>query len=58
MIFQLFHDGCTLKNKDKCQAFGIQFVDRRFRYNNSVALSFSKALSIKADKVAELAQDA
>ena len=41
---QFIHDGYSLLNKYKCQAFGIQFLDRRFRHNNFVALLFRKAL--------------
>ena len=41
-FYQIIHDGAALLNKHKHQAFGMQFVDMRFRYDNDVALSFRK----------------
>ena len=52
------HDGATLLNKDKHHAFGMQFADAKFRHNNAIALSFRKPLSHKANKVAELKEEA
>ena len=46
------HDGAALLDKDKYQAFGMQFTD-----NNAIALSFRKVVSHKSDKVAELAEE-
>ena len=48
----------TLPNTDKYQAFRMHFEDAKFCHNNAAALSFRKSLTHKADKVAELAQEA
>ena len=40
------------------RSFEMKFVDRIFRYNNVLELSFWKVLSRKSDKMAELAEDA
>ena len=55
---QFTHDGAALRNKDKHQAFGIQFTDAKFRHNNLIELSFRRPLSHKAYKVAELVEEA
>ena len=57
-FLQLIDDGAKLKNEPKHQAFGIQFAQRIFRYDNVIASSFRKVLSSKSDKVAELAKEA
>ena len=51
------HDGANLLNKDKYQAYGIQFTDNKFRHNNAIALSFRKPVSHESDKVAQLAEE-
>ena len=56
-VCQFINDGCTLKNKHKCQAFGMQLTDRAHRHNNAVSLLFRKVLSREADKVSESSQD-
>ena len=58
IFFQFIHGGATLKNKQKFQAFGMNFLDRIFRHNNVLALSFRKSLSSKSDKVDALAEEA
>ena len=55
---QFINIGCALKNKSKYQDFGMQFVDRKFYYNNVVTLSFRKVKSKKTNKISELVQDA
>ena len=52
------HDGATLLNKDKHQAFGMQLIDTKSRHNDAIALSLRKIFSNKADKVAGLAEEA
>ena len=54
---QFTHNSATLLNKDKHHDFGMQFIDAKCRHNNTVALSFRKPLTRKADKVAELVQE-
>ena len=54
---QFVHDGATLLNKDKYQAFGMQFTDNQFRHNNETSLCFRKPLTHEADMVAQLVQD-
>ena len=44
---QFAHDVATLLNKDKYQAFGMQFTDTKFGHNNVIASSFRKPLSYK-----------
>ena len=56
-FFNYFYDSAVSKNKQKCQAFGMQFVDQIFRPNNVVTLYFRKVLSRKAEKVTELAEE-
>ena len=41
-FFQIIHDGVTLGNKPKYQAFGIQFTNHKFHCNQVVALVFQK----------------
>ena len=52
------HDGATFLNKDKYQAFGMQFKDAKIRHNNEIVSSFRKKLSHEAAKVAELEKEA
>ena len=54
---QLTHDGDTLLNKDKHQAFGMHFAENNFCYNDMIALSFRKLLLYVADKEADLAEE-
>ena len=56
-IFQFFHDGATLLNELKHQAFGMQFEDAKIRCNNSMSLSFRKPLTHKADEVAKVVEE-
>ena len=56
-FFQFVHDSVTLLNKDKYQAFGMQFTDMESRHNNVVYFSLRQTLTYKADKVAELSQE-
>ena len=51
------HDGATLLNKDKYQAFGMKFTDNQFRHNNAIVLCFRKHLTHKADEVAQLVEE-
>ena len=44
-------------NKEKFQAFVMQFADTKFRHNNVIASSFRKPLSYEAGKVAELEEE-
>ena len=44
---QFAHDGDTLLNKDKYQAYGVKFTDNQFRHNNAIDFSFRKPLSHK-----------
>ncbi len=39
---QAVHDGGTLTNKRKYQAFGIQFVDPQWRMNHVICLGFER----------------
>ena len=39
---QILHDGVTLGNKSKYQAFGLQFTNAKFECNHVVALGFKK----------------
>ena len=55
---QFTYDSATLLNKDKHHALGIQFADSKFRHNNLIASLFRKPLSHKAEKIAELAEEA
>jgi len=54
---QLIHDGVTLSNKSKYQAFGIQFTNRKFRCNHVVALGFRKVANSTTVTVAELGRE-
>ena len=49
---QCAHYGNTSLNKDKHQAFGMQFTDTKFCHNNIIVFSFRNTLSHKAEKVA------
>ena len=40
------HAGATLLNKDKYQAYGMQFTDNLFGHDNAIALSFRKKIPI------------
>ena len=51
------HDDAALLNKNKYQAFVIQFSDNKFRHDNAIALSFRKMVSHESDKVAELVEE-
>ena len=55
---QFVHDGATLKNKDKCQAMGVQFAGKHCEHNNVIALLFRKLDTHASGKVSELAQKA
>ena len=57
IFFQFIHDGATLLNKYECQAFGMQFADRRFRCNNILALLFIKSLSSKSNMTPSLVEE-
>lgn len=48
---QFLHDGCTLKNKIKCQSFGIQFAQRKLRCNHVIVLRFKKVANSRANSV-------
>ena len=39
-FLQFINDGCTLTNKSKYQAFGLQFTDSSFQRNHVVAITF------------------
>ena len=55
-FYQFIYDDATLKNKKKCQDFGIKCADQIFLHNNDSQLSFRRALCIKSDKLAKLAE--
>ena len=57
IIFSVYLWWCYFKEQTEASTFGIQFTDRRFRHNNLLALSFSKKLSSKSNKVDELAKE-
>ena len=57
-FFQFVHDEAILKNKDECQAMGMNFADEDCEHNNAIALSFRKLSTNASDKVADLAQKA
>ena len=52
-----FLSGCkrwrNFKNKEKHEDFGMHFTDKQFKHNNTIALSFRKHASHKADGIAE-----
>ena len=54
---QFAHDGATLLNKDKHQAFVMQFSDNKLLHNNAITLLFRKPVSHESNKVAELAEE-
>ena len=53
-FFQIIHDGVTLGNKSRYQAFGIQFTNRKFHCNHVVALGFKKVRNSTTDTVSNL----
>ena len=54
---QIIHDGVTLSNKSKHQAFGVQFTNRKFHCNHVVALGFQKVKDSTTDTVSNLGQE-
>ena len=52
------HDGDESLKKNKYEAFGMQFVDAKFRHNDAITLLFRKPFSHEAKKVAESAEEA
>jgi len=54
---QIIHDGVTLSNKSKYQAFGIQFTNRKFHCNHVVALGFQKVKNSTGDTVSNLGKE-
>ena len=44
-------------NKDKNQAYRIQFTDKKIRHNNAIASSFRKPVSHESDEIAQLAEE-
>ena len=55
-FLQFINDGCTLGNKSKYQAFGLQFTDSSFQCNHVVAVAFKRAMSSTSESVAGLAR--
>eukprot|EP00966_Prymnesium_polylepis_P175418 4059513-Prymnesium_polylepis.1 len=53
---QFLHDGGTLKNHKKYQAFGIQFVDPDWEHNWVICFGFPRSSRNKDEQVAELAK--
>ena len=51
---QIIHDGVTLGNKNKHQALGIQFTNRKSHCNHVVALGFQKVRNTTTDTVSNL----
>ena len=47
----------NIKNKDKHQAFSMQFSDKQFEHDTAIALSFRKPISHEANKVSQLAEE-
>ena len=56
-FLQFINDGCTLANKSKYQAFGLQFTDSSFQCNHVVAIAFKRMLSSTSESVAGLARE-
>lgn len=56
-FLQFINDGCTLGNKSKYQAFGLQFTDSSFQCNHVIAIAFKRALSSTSDSVALMARE-
>ena len=56
-FLQFINDGCTLGNKSKYQAFGLQFTDSSFQCNHVVAIAFKRAISSTSNDVAEMARE-
>ena len=54
---QFVHDGTTLMNKEKYQAFAMQFADNKFQHNNAIEFYFRTPSSHKADKVAKTVEE-
>ena len=53
---QFIHDGVTLDNKSKYQAYAMQFTDSKFRCNHVIAMSFRRVKSSTAQVVSDLAR--
>lgn len=53
---QFIHDGCTLDNKLKYQAFGLQFTHEKYQTNHVVALTFERVLSSTSENVGRLTE--
>jgi len=56
-FLQFINDSCTLANKSKYQAFGLQFTDSSFQCNHVVAIAFKRALSSTSESVATMARE-
>lgn len=54
---QCIHDGGTLANKKKFQAFGIQFVDRLWRANFVICVGFVRCHDSSSQAVARMFKD-
>ena len=54
---QILHDGVTLGNKSKYQAFGLQFTNAKFHCNHVVALGFKKVRNSTTDTVSSLGEN-
>ena len=54
---QFVCDGDASLNKDKHQAFGMQFTDNQFRHNNVISSFFGNPITHKADVAAQLVHD-
>ena len=53
---QVLHDGVTLGNRSKYQAFGLQFTNAKFECNHVVALGFKKVRDSRTVTVSELGE--
>ena len=53
---QILHDGVTLGNKSKYQAFGLQFTNAKFHCNHVIALGFKKVRDSKTGTVSSLGE--
>ena len=56
-FFQIIHDGVTLGNKSKYQAFGIQFTNRKLHCNHVVAPGFQRVRKSTTDTVSNLGKE-
>ena len=54
---QILHDGVTLGNKSKYQAFGLQFTNAKFHCNHGVALGLKKVRDSRTGTVSRLGED-